>query len=85
MSHRINLDEAKHKLEHELEVQTLNKKGDYRSTRFEKRKQKRLQHETSWFEYIKGRGGIKEKKEKNDVSEISEETELDQKSGKEMQ
>ena len=62
MSHRISIEDAKQKFEHENEIQALNKKGDYHSTRFERRKQKRLQHESSWFDYIKSRGGIKEKK-----------------------
>jgi hypothetical protein len=64
MSHRINLEEAKQKREHELEVQSRLKGGSYKSKRFELRRKRREDHETSWFSYIKARGGIKEKEKK---------------------
>lgn len=70
MSKRITIADAKKKRERELEIQEKIKNGSYRSSRVERRRLKRLQHEKSWFEYIKLRGGIKEKKEKKDVQAV---------------
>lgn len=63
MSHRIKIEEAKQKLKHEHDIQEKNKQGLYHSDRIKKREEKRVKKETTWFDYIKRRGGIKEKKE----------------------
>jgi len=63
LSHRITIEEARQKYEHEKEIFSKLKEG-YKSDRTERRRQKRIEKEKFWIDYIKRRGGIKEKKEK---------------------